>query len=110
MTYFIEASTVDYIKVNSLELFTHSRQVSLNKQPIYVTGLEYSLLLLLMQKSPAVVTKREIANCIFDGILAGNKSSLFTHISNLRRKLKSEIEQVVIQSIRGQGYCLIGSN
>ena len=107
MTKFIEIYPNEHLKVNNLELCINSRQVSLNQQLITVTGLEYHLLFLLMSKSPAIVSKREIANCIFGGRLAGNMPSLFTHISNLRRKLKNDAEQVVIQSIRGQGYCLV---
>jgi len=90
-----------------LELCCYSRQVHLNQEVVNVTGLEFNLLYLLVDKSPNIVSQRQIANYIFDGVLAGNEPSIFTHISNLRRKLKCKSDQIAIQSIRGRGYCLL---
>jgi len=107
MAIFVETIQEEALKRGILKLCCYSRQVYLNQQVIQVTGLEFNLLYLLMDKAPNIVSKRQIANYIFDGMLVGNEASLFTHISNLRRKLKCKNEQVVIQSIRGRGYCLL---
>ena len=84
-----------------------TRQVFVKQSELQLTGLEYNLLTLLLDKSPDVVPYQSIAEQVFAQAYANCKASLCTHICHLRAKLAAIDSNWVIKSIRGQGYYLV---
>lgn len=89
-----------------IELKRNSRQAFINDNEVILTGLEFTLLALLMDKFPAVVTRDEIAQCVFSKEITQCNRCINSHISNLRHKLIIPDEHITIKAIRGRGYQL----
>jgi DNA-binding response OmpR family regulator len=77
--------------------------------PINLTRKEYDILLYLISNKNRVVSKITLAEYIW-----GDNSSeldsfdtLFAHIKNLRKKLKSAKAEVDFKSIYGVGYQIV---
>ncbi|XQW85330.1 winged helix-turn-helix domain-containing protein [Thalassotalea piscium] len=94
-------------EISGLMLNTNTREVYLNNQLIDVTGLEFSLLHLLMSLSPQIVTREFIANEIFQCSLASCNKRISIHLLNIRKKLHEITNKELIKTIRGQGYSLL---
>ncbi|WP_298886980.1 winged helix-turn-helix domain-containing protein [uncultured Serinicoccus sp.] len=75
--------------------------------PVSVTKSELDLLSLLARRSGKVVPRHELATALGKPTLSAR--ALESHISRLRIKFSSAGSQRVIESVRGQGYRLIGT-
>ncbi len=72
-----------------------------------LTATEYSILELLVRRSPAVVPRRSIAvNVWADEADAMGSNTIDVHLARLRAKLASGM--VRIETVRGVGYRLVG--
>jgi DNA-binding response OmpR family regulator len=94
------------LEAGSLNVDLQSRIVLYAGQPIPLTKCEYSLLLLLMMHKNRIVSKQAIA----ENIRAGNAEEflsvdfVYSHIKNLKRKLKEKGGKEVIHCIYALGY------
>ncbi|GAC1421720.1 MAG: response regulator transcription factor [Flavisolibacter sp.] len=89
-----------------LDLF--SRTISYNNKQVSLTKNEFDLLLFMINNKNRVISKKAIAEHLF-GEKADDLSSLdfiYSHIKNLKRKLKDKGSEEVIESIYGLGYKL----
>lgn len=101
------ALTVDpQIVCGDLHLDTVSREVTKNGELITLTATEFGLLELLLRRSPAVVTRRNIAVQIWDNEAdAVGSNTIDVHVARLRAKLGGEGAR--IETVRGMGYRLV---
>jgi len=90
------------IAVGNLEMDTASRTVRQSGNPVPLTAREYVLLEYLVLHRGEVVSRTELYEHLFDENDATLSNLLDVHVSNLRRKLGSDL----IQTRRGLGYCV----
>jgi two-component system, OmpR family, response regulator RpaB len=88
----------------------NKRQVSKAGKRIRLTGLEFSLLELLVSRSGEVISRHEIFKQVwgFDTEISGvliDKRVIDVHLSRLRLKIEDEpTNPEYILTIRGEGY------
>lgn len=99
------ATTNRKISVAYLQLDPMTRSVSCHEQPIVVTGTEYEILAMLIQKPGQIVSKQDISIHVLGRKLAPFDRSIDMHVSNLRKKIQSD-NLNPIQTVRGVGYVL----
>lgn len=91
----------------NLTLNTQNRQAVLGGSDLILTVTEYDILLALIRKANAVISKNELALLTLGRKLTRYDRSLDMHISNLRQKINSvKTAGVMIKTIHGFGYAL----
>ena len=81
------------------------REVTVRDQPLALTATEYSILELLMRRSPAVVDRKAIAEHAWqDETEPLGSNAIDVQMSRLRAKIASARAQIV--TVRGAGYRL----
>jgi two-component system response regulator CpxR len=104
-------STTLYI--GDLTLRINTRQVILAGEPVEVTGAEFDILVLLIQSAGQILSREQLAKVALGRTLGTFDRSIDNHISNLRKKLGSLVDESGgeterIRSIRGSGYIYAG--
>jgi DNA-binding response OmpR family regulator len=96
------------ISAGALLIDVRARSVSVNKQPVNLTKNEYNLLLFLATNKNRVISRQAIAEHLF-GKDADNLSSfdfVYSHVKNLKKKIREKGGADLIQSAYGLGYKL----
>lgn len=78
-----------------------------NNEEIYLSCLEYKLLLLFLENINKIISRKELLEEIWD--IDGNyvnDNTLTVYIKRLRKKIESNDDKQTIQTIRGIGYML----
>jgi DNA-binding response OmpR family regulator len=102
------AQGANVLELGNLQLNLLSRTVTCSRQPVALTKNEYDLLAYLLNNKNRVVSKQAIAEHIY-GDQADNMPSfdfVYSHIKNLKRKLKDRGCEELIQTVYGLGYKL----
>ncbi len=94
------------ITFNEIEINIHSKEVKINNQPVSLTKKEYDMLLYFLVNKNRVLTKESIAEHLWnDNIdLVDNFDFIYTHLNNLRKKIKEKGGNNYIKTIYGMGY------
>jgi DNA-binding response OmpR family regulator len=98
----------NFIDCNHIRLDLDLRSATCNGQALMLTKNEYDLLLYLVTNKNRVISKKAIAEHLF-GEQADNLSSLdfvYSHIKNLKKKLKEKCAAEMIETVYGVGYKL----
>ena len=97
-------TTLDF-DVLSIDLA--SRKVTIQGMSVSLSKIEYDLLLYLLTNKNRVVSRQAIAEHLYDGPpeQAPGPEFVYSHIKNLKRKLKEKAE--MIQTVYGLGYKLV---
>lgn len=85
---------------------TASRCVTAAGTAVPLTRTEYAILKLLMQNPEQAITKSALLDRIGSDTPDCTESSLKTHISHLRAKLREASGKDYIESVWGIGFCL----
>jgi DNA-binding response OmpR family regulator len=96
------------LEFGALSIDVLSRTATINSQQLILTKNEYDLLLFLVTNKNRVVSRQSIAEHLF-GEEADNLSSfdfLYSHIKNLKRKIKEKGVDDLIHTAYGLGYKL----
>ena len=94
------------IKVADVELDTVTREVRIGTSHPRLTATELALLEVLMQRSPAVVSRRSIALAVWsDEADALGSNTLDVHLARLRAKIATG--GVKIEAVRAMGYRIV---
>ena len=98
-------TTINY---QDLSINTIAARVCKNNQEVFLTGMEYRLLLILATHRNQVMTRDQLFEAIWD--LGGeyvNDNTLTVYIKRLREKLEDDpAHPQLIRTIRGLGYKL----
>ena len=94
------------LRVGDLTLDTLTRQVNRGQRPIELTTKEYVILEYLMRHPKVVVTRTMIEEHAWDYDFDSLSNLVDVYIRRLRRKLDTEGEDSLIQTVRGAGYRL----
>lgn len=92
------------LRYSDLQLSTDTHCVSVAGCEVKLTRTEYAILKLLMQNPEQVVTKSQLLDKISEDTPDCTESSLKTHISHLRAKLRSVNGCEYIESVWGIGF------
>jgi len=91
------------ISRGNLVLDPVKREITLNSRPVHLSQREYSILELLIRRSPALVDRTTIAQHAWpDETDAMGSNVIDVHMSRLRAKLPGSRVQIV--TVRGAGY------
>ena len=94
------------LSCGELTLDTASHEVRLGGVPVTLTRTEYAILKLLMQNPGQVLAKSVLLDRIAEDTPDCTESSLKTHISNLRGKLRGTTGRDYIEAVWGIGFRL----
>jgi DNA-binding response OmpR family regulator len=89
------------IQIGDLELIVDQRKVLLNSEPISLTGMEFNILQILLERTGRVVTRDGMMNALKGEDWIVYDRSIDVHISHIRKKLG---DASIIKTIRGVGY------
>lgn len=92
--------------LRNLRLDSDARSVSVNGRAVRLTRTEYAILKLLMANPAQVVTKSALLDRISQDTPDCTESSLKTHVSNLRKKLRDAGAGDCIESVWGIGFLI----
>lgn len=84
-----------------------AKVINENNEEIYLSCLEYKLLLLFLENINKIISRKELLEEIWD--IDGNyvnDNTLTVYIKRLRKKIESNDDKQTIQTIRGIGYML----
>ncbi len=87
-----------------LRLDLNSRTAAINGQDARLTRTEFAILKLLMLNPRQVITKAQLLDRIGADTPDCTESSLKTHVSNLRRKLRELSDREYIEAVWGIGF------
>lgn len=104
----INSDTINnsFPEFRDLILNTDKHFASISGNVIKLTRTEYAILKLLMQNPSQVITKSQLLERISEDTPDCTESSLKTHISHLRAKLRSVNGHEYIESVWGIGFKL----
>jgi two-component system alkaline phosphatase synthesis response regulator PhoP len=93
------------IKIGPFELDPLKYLFKKNNEPVQLTTIEFALMKLLMQHAGHVLKRDDILHSIWGDEVYVTARTVDTHIANLRKKIKDDLEQSQwIAGIRGVGY------
>ncbi len=92
-----------------LHLEPGTRTIRVGEQTVHLTRTEYAILKLLMKNPTQVVTKSQLLERIAMDTPDCTESSLKTHMSNLRKKLRDAGAGDCIESVWGIGFKMRGT-
>ena len=98
----------DIITFNEISINTGSKTLSINGKELALTKKEYDLLLFFLINKNRVLTKEAIAEHLWgDNIdMADSFDFIYTHLNNIRKKIKHAGGKDYIKTIYGMGYKL----
>jgi two-component system cell cycle response regulator CtrA len=96
------------LRVGGLVLNLDSREVSVDGQPVHVTGKEYAILELLVLRKGMVLTKEAFLNHLYGGLDEPEMKIIDVFICKLRKKLAQAGADSLISTVWGRGYMLRG--
>lgn len=97
------------LDLDTLHIDLAARTVTTEGQPVPLTRIEYDLLLFLATNKNRVVSRQAIAEHLYDGPAdqAPGPEFVYSHIKNLKKKLKEKGCPDLIQTVYGLGYKLV---
>lgn len=98
-----------FIEANSIKVQPSQARVWKNDEEIFLTSLEYKLLLFFLQNKGQVLTRSQLLETIWDAAREFvNDNTLTVYIKRLREKLEDNPQEPgIIQTVRGLGYKLL---
>jgi DNA-binding response OmpR family regulator len=96
------------LRIENIEIDLNSRRVTCNKNNIRLTRTEYNILIYLILNKNKVISRYQLIENIWGGILEQDYNSNFidVHIKNLRKKMPSHLPENFLETIRGIGFRL----
>jgi two-component system, OmpR family, response regulator PhoP len=92
------------LRCGPITLDTAARSVSLDGQPLELTGHEYKVLEYLMLNRGKVVSKTELTEHVYDQDFDRDSNVIEVFIGRLRRKLDPGNRYQPVETLRGRGY------
>lgn len=100
-----EQTDPDIIQIGRNVLDIKSGKVKREGEEIFLSAVEYRLLLTFARSKGQLLTRQQILNDMWDS--AGdfvNDNTLTVYVRRLRKKLEQDGDEPVIQTVRGIGY------
>ena len=103
------AASAASLVVDDLRFDTLTLEVARDGVAISLTSKERGLLEYLMRHRDQVLTRTMIAEHVWNYDFDAATNVIDVHIRNLRRKIDEPFEEKLIQTVRGAGYRIAGS-
>jgi two-component system, OmpR family, response regulator CpxR len=101
---------VGVITAGVLRLLPGERRAYAGEQELNLTGAEFALLLILVQRAGEVIDKTSLTRIALGRELERFDRSIDVHVSRLRHKLaEASLHSPRIDSVRGAGYVLLAN-
>ncbi|MBK7343734.1 MAG: response regulator transcription factor [Saprospiraceae bacterium] len=94
------------LRIGDLEVDPQARTVRRNEQPIQLTQKEFELLLYLVRHVGRVISKKEIAEQVWDIHFDSSTNVIEVYMSYLRNKVDKPFSHPLIHTSFGVGYVL----
>jgi two-component system response regulator MprA len=94
------------LQVNTLEMNTASREVTISGRAVQLTAKEYELLELFMRHPGQVLTRDVIYDRVWGYDFGGESNIIEVYVRYLRQKLEEGGESRMLHTVRGAGYIL----
>lgn len=94
------------LHLGSLSLNSAEQTVMSGNNLVDLSPTEYRILEYLMHRPRLVVSKEELLEHLYDFTWRHHSNVIEAHISNLRKKLRSADDPLVLETLRGRGYRL----
>jgi two-component system cell cycle response regulator CtrA len=98
------------LKIGPLELNLDSRDVTVDGEPVRLTGKEYAILELLVLRRGMVLTKEAFLNHLYGGMDEPEVKIIDVFVCKLRKKLAAYGADSLIGTVWGRGYMLRDPN
>jgi two-component system, OmpR family, alkaline phosphatase synthesis response regulator PhoP len=98
-----EIKTPSIIRVGALEVDSEKHTVTYNTVSVHLTPNEFKLLQLLAGRPGQTLTREQLLDDLH-GAASSVDRSVDSHIKNLRRKLETESQTLLIETVYGIGY------
>ena len=96
----------DTLRVGALVLDTRGQQALCHGKTVPLTTREYALLEYLVRHAGRVITRDDIAECVWDNSYDPLSNVIDVYVSRLRTKLAARGGEGLIRTRRGAGYVL----
>ncbi len=98
------APAASSLTFDELTLHTDTHMVTIGTTEVKLTRTEYAILKLLMQNPTRIMTKSQLLDRINEDTPDCTETSLKTHISHLRAKLRHGTDKEYIEAVWGIGF------
>ena len=101
----VEQNKNEVVKVGNNQVDIMSGKVFRNGEEIFLSAVEYRLLLTFIKSRGQLLTRQQILTAMWDS--AGdfvNDNTLTVYVRRLRKKLEEPGDKPVIETVRGVGY------
>ncbi|MCB0471927.1 MAG: winged helix-turn-helix transcriptional regulator, partial [Flavobacteriaceae bacterium] len=91
---------------NEITVNTENKEVYIRSEKLMLTKREYDILLYFITNKNRLLTKENVAEHVWeDNIdLADNYKFVYTHVANLRKKMKDAGGEDYFKAVYGMGY------
>ena len=87
-----------------LTIYPSRHQVFLEEKEVFLTNLEFGVLLYLAQCPQCIFSKRQLQEAVWKEETESYENAVQCIISGLRKKLKKYSDKEYIRTVRGVGY------
>ena len=94
------------LRMGVLSLSLTEQVARFRDQAVDLSPTEYRILEYLMHHPRMIVSKRELLEHLYDFTWEHHSNVIEAHVSNLRRKLRSFTDMMLLETLRGRGYRL----
>jgi DNA-binding response OmpR family regulator len=94
------------LRFGNVELHTGEQSVVRGGRMVDLSPTEFRILEYLMYRPRVVVSKRELLEHLYDFTWEHHSNVIEVHVSNLRKKLRGDGDDDVVETLRGRGYRL----
>jgi two-component system, OmpR family, copper resistance phosphate regulon response regulator CusR len=103
---------VTELRIDDLQLNSVTRSVARGSKILDLTLREFEILLYLMRKPGAVVTRAMLAQDVWKDVKRATPldNVIDVHISRLRRKIEMDGQKELLHTVRGVGFCISDRN
>lgn len=98
----------DLLTYKNIILNRSTYEISFNNKAISLSGKEFQLMEIMLQKPNAIITTDQFMTHIWGWDSSVDISVIWAHISNIRKKIEILNAPIKIKYIRGAGYLLEG--
>ena len=103
----MSAEARDLLSFMGIELDTRTREVKVLGEQVSLTGTEYEILKLFMERQGEVLSTKEIYRQVWKSNPIGEENTIAVHIRHLREKIEiNPAEPRYLKVVWGQGYKL----
>lgn len=95
-----------FLRVKDLEIDLDKKTVQRNKIQIDLTAREFDLVVYFIENKNKVISKKEIAEDVWDIHFDTGTNIIEVYVNYLRKKIDKDFDEKLIQTIHGRGYTL----